>query len=159
MTYEEFKNMVISGVQKNFEMDKFIAPMLFFLILDEKNEKKLSIIPVMDFFTDSTGKDLLSLYIENECKTKKIFSYCIVSESWMAIVDENEDISNVIPSKRPDRKEIVMLLFETKHNTEMMYFDIIRNEDDAKLSELQLSDGVTGKGRFSQLLCNLELLN
>ena len=162
MNFQEFKDFVIEGVEVGWKNDKQIASVVFFLIAEE-DATRVYIVPVDHFFQTTFHKDVLSGVIENVCKELDVISYSVVSESWMASLNKEEFDADpgkvILPSEHPNRREIILMLFETRFNTETYYYEVIRDENSAVISDLKNLPGSDLKGRFSKLLMDMASMN
>lgn len=152
MELQDFKAMVIKGVETNFNKDKELSPMLF--VVDHKNGLALMPMPA----GSEAQKDLLTtVIIPSVIKQTNAQMIATVNEAWMRTQQADKPVDTSIPVRdHADKVEIVMMTIETKVHTEMVIWEIVRPEN--KDPYLRLNDKVANsngaqiKGRYANLL-------
>lgn len=86
--------------------------------------------------------------------------YAFMSEVWMAVVEVNEPMPEMMPRDNPNRQERVMLLVETDGKSVMMTAQIHRPQDSPpKLGDFEVYPGMTGIGRVTGVLASNRAMN
>ena len=114
------------------------------------------IAPIVTGFGPDADKDYFAFFLRVKMKEWNVVRYAFFSEAWVA-----DASSNIMPSKREDRKEITMVCVEDKTSPpHAVMLEIVRDWEDGTVTgfkpldlQVSMSDaGVTFGGRFSGLL-------
>lgn len=152
MELQEFKNMVIKGVEANFAKDKELSPVLFMV----DGEDGLGIMPI-PADSDAQKEMLVTAVIPAVIKKYNAQMIATVNEAWMRTQKTDSPIDHSVPVRdHKDKIEIVMMTIETKVQTEMIIWDIVRPENKEpyiKINDtVNSSKGAQVKGRYANLL-------
>lgn len=148
----KFKEMVIKGVEANFAKDKELAPMLF--LFDTTNGLGMMPIPAN---SDAQKDILVDTIIPAVIKQTNAQMIATVNEAWMRTQTPNTPVDHSIPVRdHKDKIEIIMMTIETRVNTEMVVWNIIRPDNKEPYIELNetanSAKGAQVKGRYANLL-------
>lgn len=163
-----FSDDVTQIITESFKKDKGVNPTVFALML-KNNTLGIGILAGLgQFFTSDQGKEMAARIIKEASKELKPVALAFASEAWISekafsdyqsVVDEDGNYREGIirPSEDPNRKEILMLNFETFDQECFHYFDIIRDGENVSLKKSICSEGWKPKksevkGRFMNLL-------
>ncbi len=163
---KEFKADILKAVKARFADDKGLDPVVFGLMLHEGKPALGILEGLAEFFTSDENKELAAQIIKESTHKIKPLALCFVSEGWAAekpsseydaIIDKDGNYREgvVRPVDDPNRKEIVLLMFETHDKEAFVQLNIIRNGDDVTLDEVTNTDWEPKKhrqGRFANLL-------
>lgn len=163
---KEFKADILKAVKARFADDKGLDPVVFGLMLHEGKPVLGIIEGLAEFFTSDENKELAAQVIKDTALKIKPLALCFVSEGWAsekpmteydAVVDKDGNYREgvVRPIDDPNRKEIILLLFETHDKEAFVQLDIIRNGEEVSLNEVTNTDWEPKKhraGRFANLL-------
>ena len=156
--FKEWKKYILKTVFELFEKDKGIEPAVIFVTPDPEKKKKYltGFMPTGMFMVSNEGKEVLSMVVKKLCTEKPIVALAFISEAWMGSHQgqSKEEIKNMPPpSEDPDRKEIVMINFETPFSCEHQIYDIIREEGKGPSIDKKSKVETAGiEGRFAHLL-------
>jgi hypothetical protein len=115
------------------------------------------VIIVTPFDNGSMGKDMVAEGIKKLMSEAHVIRYTFLSEAWTASQTTAPTDYDIPPSKRLDRKEVLMVTgADRKSGETLRIWDIVRDEDgsvvDLKLNEDLNAPGGNSEGRFTGLL-------
>lgn len=106
------------------------------------------------------GGDNVPRVMAQLCDEVNADLYAFMSEVWMAVVNVNEPMPEMMPRDNPNRQERVMLLVETDGKSVMMTAQIHRPEDSPPtLGDFEVYPGMTGIGRVTGVLASNRAMN
>lgn len=162
ITTNEKLNHIVEKTRDIFKKDEYIQPITF--LFDKDNNG--TVLHGFDFSNDIT-KDMFSFVIKKICNEKQIVELFLVVESWVkefkcnkeSFEDEYEDFKDrgKRVSEYDDKKEVIMILHETKLSSDLYFIPVIRFGNNVKLGKLEKMKGITGEGRFSGFLYSKDL--
>lgn len=148
---EDFKKMIIAGVEGNFKNDKKVDSFLFMAAHDGK----ISAMPIPTQ-SDQAKEVLTTMVIPTAIKKTGATMIATVNEAWMRVQNPTEKVNHSIPVRdHADKVEIVMVTIETKLSTEMLLWKIRRPEGADPYLEFdkETSNNTTQiGGRFANIL-------
>lgn len=150
VNFEDFKTMVIKGVEANFINDKELTPVLFMATADDN----IGMMPIPSNSPESKSV-LIELIIPAAIEHSNANMIATVNEAWMRTQSPTKPVDTSVPvSEHPDKIEIVMVTIETKVTTEMVIWKIKRPEGADPYLELdeKLGNNTNVAGRFANLL-------
>lgn len=162
----EFRDDVAEMVKYKFMEDKEIHPVVFGLIIKGDNLVMTVLAGLAELFSSDEGKEKAAQIIRSMNKEIKPVALVFVSEGWMTTHETSEEIldengkyisEGVRPSNNPDRKEVLMLMFETFDEESHIFFEIKRIGELVELEDYKKGDWVPKSqtkpaGRFGNLL-------
>ena len=165
-TINDFRDDVAELVKHKFMQDKVIHPVVFGLIIQGDKLIMTVLAGLGELFETEEGKERAAQVIRSMSKEIKPIALVFVSEGWMSshatseeILDENgKYISEAVrPANNPNRKEVLMLMFETFDEESHIFLEIKRIGELVELEDFQTGDWVpksTTKpsGRFANML-------
>lgn len=150
--FKEFVDSIKQKVTQTFNTEGKILPTWFFLLKDN------SIVELVTPFRNNFEKDIIDKAIRKVVVAKDVQRYAFTSEVWYAIsieryVKKLSDYKGLPPSKRPDRKEALMLVAEDKAGEGLIgRSDIHRGGDLAMVGEFKMvSNKDNFEGRFMSM--------
>lgn len=170
-TFEEhlkdFKKNITKGVIDRFNDEGGLNPVVFALILHEGKPALAILEGLAELFISDEGKEQAAQIIKETATTIKPLAVCFVSEGWAAekplseydsVIDKDGNYREgvVRPIDDPNRKEVLLLMFETHNKESFVQLNIIRDGENVSLQEDTDVDWVLKKekrkGRFANLL-------
>lgn len=163
----DFRDDVEEMIKHRFMDDKVIHPVVFGLVIKEDKLVMTVLMGLGELFASEDGKEQAAEIIRKMNKEIKPVALAFVSEGWMAAVKKEEDVldkngkylsENHMPRNNPDKKEVLMMMFET-HDEEVGIFleikrigELVEIEDMKGTSKEWMPKSKKDKGRFSNLL-------
>lgn len=163
---KEFKTNIVKAVLGMFEQDKGVQPVVFGLVIHE-NKPALAVLQgLAELFDSDEGKEQAARIIREASTTIKPLALCFVSEGWISekafsdyesVVDKDGNYREgvVRPADDPNRKEIIMMLFETHDKEAFVHFEMIRDGEEVTLQERLNVDWEPKKGNVKGRFMNL----
>jgi hypothetical protein len=163
---EIFRSEIAEVVQKIFEEQGAVDPVLFALVFKE-NQFSVAILGGLEkFFISPEGKEAAAIMMRKFNDEARPLAIAFASEGWMSVLPKDEDIVDedgffkkdvTRPSKDPQRKEVVNISFETYNKSAFSCWEIDRAEKDPRLVETTFNMPWGGKnesvkGIFMDLL-------
>lgn len=167
---EHFRKDINDLITAGFKETQKVPPLAFAMI--RKNGKWAIVIMagLEGLFANDIEKDLAAELIKKMQKDIKPLAIAFVSEAWISMT-KDKNLDDVLdqngnyrdekfkPVNDPNRKEVVMISFETFDKQIIDTWEIVRDGKNAKLTTLNISDNKWQKkdpdhkhGRFSNLL-------
>ena len=163
----DFRDDVEEMVKHRFMNDKVIHPVVFGLVIKEDKLVMTVLVGLGELFSSEDGKEQAADVIRQMNKEIKPVALAFVSEGWMAAVKKEEEILDKkgkyiseahMPRNNPDKKEVLMMMFETHDEEAGVFLEIKRIGELVELEDMK--DGQKDwkpkseqfKGRFSNLL-------
>ena len=137
---EEFKKFVIQQTNEEIIDDGKIPPVLNILCYDPRETKPvLALIPIPgDLFRNERTKDALANVVIpqvlNKLEDEGVEPMCIsmITEGWVWESDKNEKLDIAEIKRTKEKKEVVMISFETKDKCEVLIFDKMGTKKNAE---------------------------
>ncbi len=159
-TFREFVESIKQQITERFNTQGEMPPTWFFQLED------CTILELVTPFRNDFEKDIVNAAIRKAMAIKNVQRYIFVTEMWYAAVAKNEaksiknlsDYKGLRPSKRPDRKEALMLFAEDRNGDRLSgNSDIHRVGKLAMIKEVSM-ESTTGsfEGRFVNMFQPIE---
>lgn len=154
----DWRDTMIDGAKNNILKDGELVPVTLLLVRQPTGETQM-INMVMDMSSDMT-KTIQAMQIREMCKMFDVLGLVFMSEVWMA-EDTQENVEEngfTPPSQREDRIEALMVNFESKENSQVFVFKMVR-DDDGNVSEFvpqPQGDFDNYQGRFANFMGNTQ---
>ena len=145
---DEFKEIMRTGMIKNFQSSGFLAPVMFFMRGDEA---VISEIP-KEFLKNSEGKASLANLIKSICKQPNVIAGGIIIEAYAKSVKKNDEMAKLLlngeirVSECKEKDDIIMMVFSTPVEEEAIAYYV--DCENKTVGEKLPSDGSYG-GTFS----------
>lgn len=103
------------------------------------------------------AKDIAVMSIGAELRRSQAELYVVMTEAWYAPTSANDPLAGVMPSKRPDRIEVLIVSASDREGDTVATYRMVRNAN-GKFQRFDLMDntdldpGMTVEGRFLGLL-------
>jgi len=154
----KFSDDISRIAKETFETYQEAAPTVLSLFYDKKagDFSIASLGGLEEYFVSSEAKEDAAKIIQRFNQNVKPIATAFISESWMSVLSLEEE-PTVSPSKDPNRKEILMIIFETFDTECVKMWEIVRNNGEVSLEDLDINSkgwvpkGAT-KGIFSDML-------
>lgn len=110
-----------------------------------------------DWMGSDLTKDIAMLAIRAELRKQQAELYVVMTEAWYAPTSANDPLAGVMPSKRPDRIEVLIVSASDREGDTVATYRLVRNAN-GKFRRFDLMDntdlepGMTAEGRFLGLL-------
>ena len=128
---DEFKEIMRTGMIKNFQSSGFLAPVMFFMRGDEA---VISEIP-KEFLKNSEGKASLANLIKSICKQPNVIAGGIIIEAYAKSVKKNDEMAKLLlngeirVSECKEKDDIIMMVFSTPVKEEIFIYSVdIKNK-------------------------------
>ena len=121
---DEFKEIMRTGMIKNFQSSGFLTPIMFFL---RGNEGVVSQIP-KELLENSEGKTKLADLIKSICKQPDVIAGGIIIEAYAKSVNQNNEMSKLLlngdmrVSECKEKDDIIMMVFSTPEKEEAIAY-------------------------------------
>ncbi len=144
------RDTLVKGMIQNFKNDGEIFPTA--IIIDPKG--KMTIIGTP--YTNQNEKNQMMGAVESQCKKVDAIALFLISEAWVRAI-KTEDYAKTLKemedkgkrvSDYDDKKEVAILIFETKLTTETITFEIDR-ENNELINKISAR---TAGGNFANIL-------
>lgn len=163
---QQFKRNIIHAATERFKDEKGLEPVVFALVMHEGKPALAILEGLAAFFTSDENKELAAKVIKESTSKIKPLALCFVSEGWASTksFDQYESVVDsegnyregvIRPKDDPDRKEILMLIFETHNKESFVNFEILREGEEVTLKELSNPNWQAKKGDFKGRFANL----
>ena len=145
---EDFKEIMKTGMIKNFKASGFLMPVMFFMRGDEA---VISEIP-KEFLEDYEGKTKLADLIKSICKQPDVIAGGIIIEAYAKSVKKNDEMAKLLlngeirVSELKEKEDIIMMIFSTPVEEETIAYYV--NCENKTIGEQFPSDGSIS-GTFS----------
>lgn len=163
---QDFKKNIVHAATERFKDEKGLEPVVFALVMHEGKPALAILEGLAQFFTSDENKELAAEVIKEHTSKIKPLALCFLSEGWVSekplteydsVIDKDGNYREGVirPIDDPNRKEVLLLMFETHDKEAFVQFDMIRNDDDVILKETTNTDWELKKhkkGRFANLL-------
>jgi hypothetical protein len=162
----DFRNEVEGMIRHRFMDDKIIHPVVFGLVI-QKDKLIMTVLGGLgELFGSDAGKDRAVEIVRSMNKEIKPVALCFVSEGWMS-THNVEEMNSVVgtdgkyldnavrPANDPNRKEVLMMMFETFDEQCSVLVEIKRIGELVELEEFKKSDWEEKKaqvGRFGNMI-------
>lgn len=146
---EDFKEIMRTGMIKNFTASGFLAPVMFFM---RGNEAVISEIP-KEFLKDSEGKASLANLIKSICKQPDVIAGGIIIEAYAKSVKKNDEMAKLLlngeirVSELKEKDDIIMMIFSTPEKEETIAYYV--NCENKTIGEQFAPEGSSAGGTFS----------
>jgi hypothetical protein len=165
-----FKDQITDMVTEGFIRDNGVHPILFALVIKDGKLGITILAGMAELFRSDEGKEMAAKLMRQMAEHVKPVALAFVSEAWMVdynlkngekpdILDEDGNYKEGIarPKEHPNKKEILMINFETHDRFAFHYMNIIRGKDRPELTDYMLEDWTPKEkveitGKFMNLL-------
>lgn len=151
MDLQDLFIMATGFARTHFEADGEIQPM--WIGVDHNDEQVVVVTP----FHSNKEKELTIKAVRELFRDKNVIRYAFICEAWMVDVKgqnvTREDVEGIVPSRHPDRIEVINFVLEEKGASKQAYYKIIRPDDGKPyLSDLITLEDFKVEGRMSGVL-------
>ena len=145
----KIKESLVDKMKLNFKNSGSILPVVF--IIAPNGDLTIIATP----YTSHEEKDFMMNTVRQMCKRVDAIAVCIINEAWVRIAKgslkeaekEMKDAGKRI-SDYDDKKEVALMMFETKLTGETIMFDMDRTNNEL----INKTGGMTAGGSFSNIL-------
>jgi len=147
---QKTKESLLESMKKNFKNDISILPAVF--IIAPNGE--MTIIPTP--YRNQNEKDAMMGAVRQLCKKINAVAVCIINEAWVRAI-KSEDYDKVLKDMKEtgkrisdygDKKEVTLMMFQTKELSETITFDM----DRVNRELINKISGETAGGDFANIL-------
>jgi len=161
-----FKDTVVEMVQGTFNTAGEMDPTVFGLIVKDNKIGLVVLLGLGELFTDDAHKEIAAAGIKKISKEFKFLAVGFAVEAWASndplttgtvVTSEGELEENVIdPENKIEKKEVVLLTFETFDQEAANIWEITRAGDKPKLKRWQKKSwskkNPNNKGKFADII-------
>lgn len=153
----KLKEATIESIKANFKRDKQVFPVCIIVEPDGKTQF------IGTPFRNLEEKKVMMGYVKDTCKKVNAIAVFIINEAWVRKTTPeqykqfNEEFkrSGKRISEYDDKKEVAMMIFETKTSSTLFMFDIDRQKNEL----VNMISSPTGGGDFMHTLCEIQTNN
>lgn len=154
---EKIKQTNIELMKSNFKRDKELYPTV--MILEPNGNLQVVGTP----YRNQQEKDYMMGFVKETCKKVNAIAVFIINEAWVRKTTPeqfkkfNEEFKNTGKriSEYDDKKEVAMMIFETKTSSTLFMFDIDRQKNEL----VNMVSSPTRGGDFMHTLCEIQTNN
>lgn len=154
---EKIKQTNLELMKSNFKRDKELYPTV--MILEPNGNLQVIGTP----YRSQEEKSAMMYAVKQTCKKVNAIAVFIINEAWVRKTTPeqfkkfNEEFkrSGKRISEYDDKKEVAMMIFETKTSSTLFMFDIDREKNEL----INMISSPTGGGDFMHTLCEIQTNN